>query len=90
MNQFFMKHCPICGRPLQIADKYKNSQVSCVHCRGSFVADSTLNETESLMERATRLLARVELLLNLAKRPMYDVGSQIDGPQPIPKGEVYC
>ena len=90
MSQFFMKHCPICGRPLQIANKYKGLRVSCSHCCGPFVADSALNETENLVERATRLIDRVEMLLSSARRPTYGLESPITIHQPMLEEEVCC
>jgi CheY-like chemotaxis protein len=59
VNQF-MQSCPICGRPLQVCIDYLGRLVTCQHCRGQFVADSSgfdERESSSSAQRAARLPA---------------------------------
>lgn len=63
ISTFYQQSCPTCGRRLLIKTKHLGSNVSCSHCRCTFVArdtsqDQTAHEIQpSIMERAERLLA---------------------------------
>lgn len=57
-----IQKCPICGRPAQIRFQYAGKVVKCRHCRGEFLATSSMcgvYSTKSgdwLLNRADQLL----------------------------------
>lgn len=61
-NLFFAQECPTCGRHLHIHIEYLGKKVVCQHCHGRLVArdpasaSSTVDMTDSLLERAEELL----------------------------------
>jgi hypothetical protein len=65
---YFVQHCPVCGRCLQVRIELLGKTVSCQHCHGKFKAcDPALArlqpvpETEDLLDRANDLLSSVDL-----------------------------
>jgi len=58
----YVQQCPVCGRPAQVRVAHLGRQVTCVHCRGEFIADSrepSRNRGTDLLRRAEELLERV-------------------------------
>ncbi len=57
---YFVRPCPVCGRPLRILVEDEGKDVTCQHCRGRFTAsdsDASRDETE---QRVQRVLARAD------------------------------
>ena len=64
---YFQQPCPTCGRVLLILVQHLGQEVFCTHCRSRFVSfDESQNRhggsigSRTIMERAERLLARLE------------------------------
>lgn len=65
---FFLQHCPVCGRILQVRVSLLGQRVYCQHCGGGFVAmddrmlpaagtvTPTADKVEKLLERAAVVL----------------------------------
>lgn len=64
-STYVLRECPVCGRRLQVRVEYLGSEISCVHCHGSFVVSMTADQIRpfsggnppSMMDRAEYLLA---------------------------------
>jgi hypothetical protein len=66
---YFQQPCPTCGRRLLIPVKHLGKEVFCGHCRRAFVARDGLQVRDadepadhSILQRADRLLARLDSL----------------------------
>ncbi len=55
---FFERHCPTCGRPLQVRISLLGKSVRCPHCRAEFIATASDPESSD-----SAVLERAELLL---------------------------
>jgi len=68
---FFLQHCPVCGRMLQVRVNLIGQRVYCQHCGGGFVAmdeqmrpvagearPSAVDRVDELLERAALVLER--------------------------------
>ena len=68
---FFLQHCPVCGRMLQVRVNLLGQRVYCQHCGGGFVAmdepirpapgeaaPSAVDRVDELLERAALVLER--------------------------------
>jgi len=66
---FFLQHCPVCGRILQVRVNLLGQRVYCQHCGGGFVAmddrmlpaagpvsPAAVDKVDELLERAAVLL----------------------------------
>jgi hypothetical protein len=66
---FFLQHCPVCGRMLQVRVNLLGSRVYCQHCGGGFVAmDEQMRpdigaSSSSVVDRVDELLERAALVL---------------------------
>jgi len=66
---FFLQHCPVCGRMLQVRVNLLGQRVYCQHCGGGFVAtdaqvDSARGrEPSPAVDRVDELLERAALVL---------------------------
>ena len=65
---FFLQHCPVCGRMLQVRVNLLGQRVYCQHCGGGFVAmDEQMRPaagaTSSVDDRVDELLERAALVL---------------------------
>lgn len=62
----FLQECPVCGRPLQISSDLAGRRVTCLHCRGRFLASSSVAHSLSPTSGASFLLRRAEELIEIA------------------------
>lgn len=66
---FFLQHCPVCGRVLQVRVNLLGQRVYCQHCGGGFVAmdermlpearqapRTAVDKVDELLERAASML----------------------------------
>ena len=65
---FFLQHCPVCGRMLQVRVNLLGQRVYCQHCGGGFVAMGDqmrpdIGESSSAVDRVDELLERAALVL---------------------------
>lgn len=66
---FFLQHCPVCGRMLQVRVNLLGQRVYCQHCGGGFVAlDEPMRPVageagSSAVDRVDELLERAALVL---------------------------
>ncbi len=65
---FFLQHCPVCGRMLQVRVNLLGQRVYCQHCGGGFVAMDEQMRPEigaaaSVVDRVDELLERAALVL---------------------------
>ena len=65
---FFLQHCPVCGRMLQVRVNLLGQRVYCQHCGGGFVAmDEQMRPApgaaSSVDGRVDELLERAALVL---------------------------
>jgi hypothetical protein len=65
----FQQPCPACGRPLLILVEYLGQQVSCGHCRRSFVARDVSQDRGDVVDGGGSILKRAEQLLALLESP---------------------
>jgi len=72
---FFLQHCPVCGRMLQVRVNLLGQRVYCQHCGGGFVAmDEQMRPdtgSSSVVDRVDELLERAALVLEQS-------GSEVD------------
>ncbi len=60
---YFQQECPICGRPVRVRNEHLGCRVTCLHCRGRFVASDAgtgglaAGRNDILLRRADDLLA---------------------------------
>lgn len=64
----FLQECPVCGRPLQVSSNLNGRRVTCLHCRGRFVASSSVAHSLSPTKGASFLLRRAEELIEMASQ----------------------
>ena len=64
----FLQECPVCGRPLQVSSELTGRRVTCLHCRGRFLASSSAADSLSPTSGASLLLRRAEKLIEMASR----------------------
>jgi hypothetical protein len=68
---FFLQHCPVCGRILQVRVNLLGQRVYCQHCGGGFVAmddrmlptagpvsPKAVDKVDALLERAAVMLGQ--------------------------------
>ncbi|MBN1590134.1 MAG: hypothetical protein JW888_11510 [Pirellulales bacterium] len=60
--------CPVCGRPLEVREEYLGRKVTCVHCRGQFVARRETHPARAGARQPGSLLERADRLLSIAAR----------------------
>ena len=68
---FFLQHCPVCGRMLQVRVHLLGQRVYCQHCGGGFVAmDEQMQPAAggpaTVVDRVDELLERAALVLGQA------------------------
>ncbi|MBN2021624.1 MAG: hypothetical protein JW809_02420 [Pirellulales bacterium] len=68
---YVMQECPVCGRPLEIADDLLRRRVACPHCGGSFVARENAAARVGAFSLPRTLLHRADQLLRLSERRLH-------------------
>ncbi len=64
----FLQECPVCSRPLQVSSDLTGRRVTCLHCRGRFLASSSVANSLSPISGVSFLLRRAEDLIEIASR----------------------
>jgi hypothetical protein len=74
---YFLQHCPVCGRILQVRVHLLGKRVYCQHCGGGFVAmdERMLPATSQAPQTA---VAKVDELLERAAVMLEQAGSAAD------------
>ena len=67
-SPYFVQHCPVCGRPLEIRVRYLGGRVACQHCRGWFMASDPALGHAPATEQQQGLLQRAERLIEMQVR----------------------
>ncbi len=60
---YFQQECPICGRPVRVRNEHLGCRVTCLHCRGRFVASDPVGSGGLAAGRNDILLRRADSLL---------------------------
>lgn len=68
---YFVQHCPVCGRGLQVRLELLGKQVSCRHCGGAFVARDPAMGMREPNAGAGDLVSRANDLLSSADNPKH-------------------
>ena len=83
----FLKHCPVCGRPLQVPVDSLGLQVICQHCGGRFLAAAESDAGERLSAGPGIFLQRMAYQLDEDLDPWADFGWHTRRQLPVrPKG----
>jgi len=62
-DAYYVRSCPVCGRPLRISLEHRGERVMCQHCRGQFVAGGSCEESRTTDRRIDEALTRADRFL---------------------------
>lgn len=65
-TDYYVRSCPVCGRPLRISLEHDGRRVICQHCRGQFTAKDSRSESGNTNRRIDQALARADKFLAAA------------------------
>lgn len=75
---FFLQHCPVCGRMLQVRVNLLGQRVYCQHCGGGFVAMDEQMRPKTGASVASSVGDRVDELLERAALVLEQSGAEAD------------